>query len=97
MDIFIACARPLLENRSISIGEGHIIIHDKFCKPLEKKIAGDLYQIVIKGDIVRSFRSQSKNKSIQFSPMAYHNGNELAESILEQMKQEGTVVEIKTT
>ncbi len=58
------------------------------------KIAGDLYQIVMKDDTVRSFRFQSKNKSIQFSPMAYHNGSELAETILEQMKQEGAVDEI---
>ncbi len=92
--VFIACARPLLENRSITIGGGDIIIHDRFCKPLEMKIAGDLYQIVMKDDSVRSFRFQSKNKPIQFSPMAYHNGSELAETILEQMKQEGAIVEI---
>ncbi len=92
--IFITCARPLLENRSITIGEGRIIIHDRFCKPLEMKIAGDLYQIVMKDDKVRSFRLQSKNKYIQFSPMAYHNGSELAEAILEQIKQERIVVEV---
>ncbi len=92
--MFIACARPLLENRSITIGKGRIIIHDRFCKPLEMKIAGDLYQIVMKDDKVRSFRFQSKNKCIQFCPMAYHNGSELAEAILKQIKQEGTVVEI---
>ncbi len=59
--VFIACARPLLENRSITIGEGRIVILDRFCKPLKMNIA-NVYQIVMKDDTVRSFRFQLKNK-----------------------------------
>ena len=95
--IFIAFAKPVIENRSITVGEGRIVIHDRFCKPLEMRVAENLYQIVMKDDIVRSFRFQSKNKYIQFSPMAYHNGNELTEAILKQIKHEGVVVEIVAT
>ena len=92
--IFIGCAKPLLENRSITIRDGTIIIHQRFCKPLKLKLSKDLYQIVIKDDNVRSFRFQSGHKNIQFSLMAYRDGNELSESILEQIKQEGIVVEM---
>ena len=92
--IFIGCARPLLENRSITIGDGNIILQQRFCKPLKLKLSKDLYQIVIKDDNVRSFLFQSGHKHIQFSPMAYRDGKALSETILEQIKQEGIVVEM---
>ena len=93
--LFIACARPVIENRSISVGDGSIIIHQRFCQPQKFKLAKDLYQIVMKDEAVRSFRFQTgHNKSIQISPAPYQTGHELSEAILERIKQEGIVVEM---
>ncbi len=91
--IFIFCAKPLIENRSITVGEGTVTIHDRFCKPKEMKIT-DLYQIVMNNDTVRSFRFKSEYHHLQFSPMGYIDGDNFSEVILEQIKQESIVVEI---
>ncbi len=91
--IFIFCAKPLLENRNITVGEEAVTIHDRFCKPKEMKIT-DLYQVVMNNGTVRSFRFKSKQHHLQFSPMGYIGGDELSEIILEQVKQKGIVVEI---
>ncbi|MEA1973446.1 MAG: hypothetical protein U9N34_09165 [Candidatus Cloacimonadota bacterium] len=91
--IFIACARPLFENRRITVGEGTVTIHDRFCKPKEMKIT-DLYQIVMKDDTVRSFRFRCGRKHVQISPMAYQDGDELSEAILERIKEKKIIVEV---
>ncbi|MEA3467286.1 MAG: hypothetical protein U9R57_03570 [Thermodesulfobacteriota bacterium] len=92
---FVVCVRPVIENRSITVGDGSITVHQRFCKPLKLTLVEDLYQIVLKDEAVRSFCFQyGDNKSIQISPVAYQDGNELTETILEQIEQRKLVLEM---
>ncbi|MCJ7602815.1 MAG: hypothetical protein MUO63_15125 [Desulfobulbaceae bacterium] len=92
--VLIACARPLIENRKITVGEGYVVILQRFCKPVRLDISENLFQIVVKDDAIRSLRFKSGKKFIQISPMGYKDGNEISEKILSDLKKNRIVVEM---
>ncbi|MEA3469461.1 MAG: hypothetical protein U9R57_14710 [Thermodesulfobacteriota bacterium] len=91
---FLACARPVLDNRRIIVENDSVIILKRFYKPIRVSISKDLYKVVIKDDTVRSFRFNVDDKYVQVSPIIYQNGEELSDEIIKYMKKKKIVVEM---
>jgi len=79
--VFIACSKPLIEWKRIEIENGYIVIYKRFFKPLKIKISESLYQVVIKGENVRSFRFRYGKYYTQVSPIIYKNGDEMTKTV----------------
>ena len=93
--IFLLLSKPLIIWQRVEIEDGYIIIFKRFFKPIKIKISESLYQIVINGEAIRSFRFRySKNYYVQVSPIVYKNGNEMSKTVTNYMDKHKIVVEV---
>jgi len=94
--VFIACSKPLIEWKRIEIENGCIVIFKRFFKPLKIKISESLYQVVIKGENIRSFRFRYGKYYTQVSPIIYKNGDEMTKTVTGYMSKNKMSVEVVT-
>ena len=96
LSVFIACSKPLIEWKRVEIENGYIIIFKRFFKPLKIKISESLYQVVIKDEIIRSFRFKYGKYYTQVSPIIYRNGDEMTKTVTDYMNKHKISVEFVT-
>lgn len=92
--IFIVFLRPVISKRRLCIGNGNITFLHRIGPPLTISIAESLYEIVSKGDEIRSFRFETGKRKLQVSPEGYKDGSKLLKEIKDVIKREKIVVQI---
>lgn len=91
---FILYFLPFMVNQSVQIADNKIIFTYRFGLKYEGIIADTLYQIIIKNEEYTHFRFLINKRSIQVTPLAYENGQELLLYLKKILKNKPIKVDI---
>jgi len=92
--IFIAFLRPVISKRRLCIENGNITFFRLIGPPLTVNIAESLYEIVMKGDEIRSFRFGTEKLKMQVSPEGYKDGDNLLKEIKDVIRKNKITVRV---
>ena len=92
--ISIAFLRPVISKRRLCIEKGNITFLHRIGSPLTVNIAESLYEVVVRGDEIRSFRFKAEKRRIQVSPEGYKDGDNLLKEIKDVIRKNKITVRV---
>ena len=92
--IFIVFLRPVISKRRFCIENGNITFFRLIGQPLTVSISKSLYEVVVKGDEIRSFRFRAEKLRMQVSPEGYKDGDNLLKEIKDVIRKNKITVRV---